>query len=114
MQSQNGSGSHQVQDWKLTNGPLLSYKLGGLVTAIFGILLVKWVYNVVYRIYFSPLAKFPGPKLAAATSLYEFYFDFFKKATYCYEIERMHKVYGTSNPFNIREKSLSDPLRTDC
>ena len=36
----------------------------------------------------------PGPRIAGMTSLYEFYFDYFRQATYCFEIERMHKTYG--------------------
>ena len=47
-----------------------------------------------YRLCFSPLAGFPGPKIAAATSWYEFYFDVIKRGKYIYEIEKMHRQYG--------------------
>lgn len=55
------------------------------------------IYNIVliiYRLYFSPLSKFPGSKFAAATGWYEFYFDYWKSGKYIFEIERMHQVYG--------------------
>lgn len=49
---------------------------------------------IVYRLYLSPIAKFPGPKLAAATGWYECYYDVFKPGLYIYEIEKMHAKYG--------------------
>jgi hypothetical protein len=49
---------------------------------------------VVYRLCFHPLAKFPGPRLAAATQFYEIYFDIVKKGSIIWEIERMHEKYG--------------------
>lgn len=49
---------------------------------------------VIYRLYFHPLAGFPGPKIAAATRWYEFYYDVIKRGKYVYKIEEMHKKYG--------------------
>lgn len=53
---------------------------------------------VLYRVYISPLSKFPGPKLAAATLWYEFYFDVLKRGKFAWEIQRMHELYGLMNP----------------
>ena len=52
---------------------------------------------VVYRIFFHPLAKFPGPKIAAATYWYECCWDIFGNGTYYREVVRMHARYGISN-----------------
>lgn len=49
---------------------------------------------VVHRLFFSPIARFPGPKLAAITSWYELYYDVVKKGKYLFEIEKMHDKYG--------------------
>lgn len=46
------------------------------------------------RAYISPLSKFPGPKLAAITYFYEFYYDWWLSGQYIFEIERLHKKYG--------------------
>ena len=53
------------------------------------------LYGAIYRLYFSPVAKFPGPKVAALTFWYEFYYDVLHHGSYAWEIERMHKKYGT-------------------
>ena len=49
---------------------------------------------VIYRLCLSPLASVPGPKLAAASGWYEFYYDCLLAGKFIFEIERMHKVYG--------------------
>lgn len=52
--------------------------------------------TVLYRLYLSPLAKIPGPVLAAATGWYEFYYDCVLAGRYIFEVERMHDTYGES------------------
>ena len=49
---------------------------------------------VYYRVFLHPLCRFPGPKLAAATLWYEFYYDVVLGGRYIFEIERMHERYG--------------------
>ena len=51
--------------------------------------------KAIYNLYFHPLHKFPGPKLAAATSLYEFYYSIIRDGEFMWELERMHNQYGT-------------------
>lgn len=50
--------------------------------------------RTIYRLYFHPLSKFPGPRLTAATHLYEFYYDVVKGGRFIFQIEKMHEKYG--------------------
>ena len=68
-----------------------------IVTSIwFGpsILFLYTIYGIIYRLYLSPVAKFPGRKLAALTFWYEFYYDVVKRGEYVWEIQKMHEEYG--------------------
>jgi hypothetical protein len=49
---------------------------------------------IVYRLYFAPAARFPGPKLAALTFLYEGYYDVWCEGQYTWKIRELHKQYG--------------------
>lgn len=65
--------------------------VAGGIAAIFG------VYSfvlVVYRLWFHPLAGFPGPKLLAATKWYEAYVDLFHH-DFPERLAKIHEKYGT-------------------
>lgn len=46
--------------------------------------------KAIYRVTFHPLARFPGPVLAALTYKYEFYFDGINGGQCTNKIARMH------------------------
>ncbi|RYP84871.1 hypothetical protein DL769_001065 [Monosporascus sp. CRB-8-3] len=48
----------------------------------------------VYRLYLTPSAKFPGPKLAALTFWYEFYYDVWQEGQYTWKIRDLHRKYA--------------------
>ena len=56
--------------------------------------LVYAVVLVVYRLVLSPLAKFPGPKLAALTRKYESFYEAYQNFEYLWKIKALHKQYG--------------------
>lgn len=60
-----------------------------------GGLLVYLISKAVYRVYFHPLRNIPGPRLAAITSFYEFYFNVIKRGTFIWHLEELHQTYGT-------------------
>ena len=51
-----------------------------------------------YRLFFHPLARFPGPKLAALTRYYEGYWDLYHNGQYTFKIAELHKRYGEITP----------------
>ncbi|KAB8210281.1 cytochrome P450 [Aspergillus parasiticus] len=63
----------------------------------------------VYRLWLSPLAKFPGPKLAALTLWYELYYDIYCEGQYTFQIIRMHEKYGPIVRISPWELHISDP-----
>jgi hypothetical protein len=47
-----------------------------------------------YRLFLHPLSKYPGPKLAAMTNWYEFYYDVILQGKFTPHIQDLHKKYG--------------------
>lgn len=72
-------------------------------------LIVYLIGGAVYRLYFSPVAKFPGPKLAALTLWYEFYYDVVCRGQYTFKIRQMHEKYGPIVRINPYELHIETP-----
>jgi cytochrome P450 len=74
-----------------------------------GVWLIYLVQLVIQRLWLSPLAHIPGPKLAALTQYYEFYYDFVLGGQYTFKIIDMHEKYGPIVRINPWEVHVGDP-----
>lgn len=54
----------------------------------------------IYRLYFHPIAHFPGPRLAGLTRWYEFYYELVQKGQMTFHIQELHKKYGIHCDFD--------------
>lgn len=78
--------------------------------AIFVTLYTLWcIQTAIYRLWFHPVAAFPGPKFAALTYWNEMYHDIFRTGNYINEIRCMHEKYGPIVRINPEELHVSDP-----
>ncbi|KIA75656.1 hypothetical protein HK57_00589 [Aspergillus ustus] len=67
----------------------------------------------IYRLYLSPVSHIPGPKLAAATWWYQFYYDVIQQGTYMQKMQSLHAEYGPVIRINPSEVHVSDPAFMD-
>ncbi|KAK2055853.1 cytochrome P450 [Colletotrichum caudatum] len=71
--------------------------------------LAYFLYLTVSRLFLSPIAHFPGPKLAAWTYWYEFWYDVVAEPEYTFKIGRLHEKYGPIIRINPDEIHIADP-----
>jgi hypothetical protein len=97
---------HQI--FVLANEPTVAMPQNAMPSGLDGVdlvgrgllvLIVAWpVYHLLKALYnispLHPLSKIPGPKLAAATYLPEFYHDVVLNGRYTHAIKQMHEKYG--------------------
>ncbi|KAG9253288.1 calcineurin-dependent [Emericellopsis atlantica] len=84
-------GLLSVQSWLAMSSWTKAAHLSVLALAGFTVYSLCLVF---YRLYLHPLRNVPGPKLAAATSWYEFYEDVILDGHYLKEYPRLHAQYG--------------------
>jgi hypothetical protein len=86
--------------WKLSNLTMVKFQVFELshILVSTSVTLVVYVVSLAfYRITLHPLAKIPGPKLAAITQLYQTYWGYRNGESRFYiQVERLHKQYGLS------------------
>src|ERR1700753_952601 len=75
-------------------GHLEPLSRGTVVAAVVLSYAIYLIGVAVYRLYLSPIAKFPGPKLAALSKWYELYYDVILKGQFSAHITELHKIYG--------------------
>jgi hypothetical protein len=84
----------------------ISYTHIGFLIGVVG---VYTIYGAFWRLYYSPIAHIPGPKLAALTWLYEFYYDIVLGGQYVFKINDLHREYGPIIRINPEEIHVGDP-----
>lgn len=83
---------------------------GSIAATLFGIWLLYRIGLVSYRLFLDPLSKFPGPKFAAASSLYEMYYDIIEDGTLIWKMDELHEKYGPIvriSPHTLRLRKTS-------
>lgn len=68
---------------------------------------------MIYRLYLHPLARFLGPKLAAATHLYGAYWMLIKGGQYTLILPELHQKYGR-DLYNAVSAHISHLTSTWC
>jgi hypothetical protein len=63
----------------------------------------------IYRLFFHPLSKIPGPRHAALTHWYQFYYDVTLRGRFPWYISDLHKQYGPIVRIGPNEVHVLDP-----
>ncbi|KAI0478322.1 cytochrome P450 [Xylaria cf. heliscus] len=79
-----------------------------LIQLSVAVLLIYVASLSIYRLHLSPLAAVPGPKLAALTYWYEFYFDGYLGGKYVFKIKEFHEKYGPIVRINPHHVHIND------
>ncbi|KAK2472469.1 hypothetical protein H9L39_16349 [Fusarium oxysporum f. sp. albedinis] len=62
----------------------------------------------IQRLFFHPLSKFPGPRICAASRLYEFYWDSYQHGRFWAKLPDLHRRYGPVVRIGPNEVHIED------
>ncbi|KAJ9421176.1 cytochrome P450 [Fusarium oxysporum] len=100
--------------WSAFQGTLTSMTARDWIVALTSAWLAFKVLQALYNVSpLHPLSKIPGPKLAAATYLPEFYYDVILVGRYTHAIKQMHEKYGPIVRINPNELHCADMSFSD-
>ncbi|KAF7864391.1 hypothetical protein EAF04_006525 [Stromatinia cepivora] len=88
---------------------LLDLLINRWIECLVTMFLVYQVGLLVYRLWICPLARFPGPRLAAGSLWYEFYYDVWLEGQYTFKIRELHEVYGPIIRISPYQLHVNDP-----
>ena len=79
----------------MTDSTLSRFSDSGLIVLAPVLCIALYVFwGAVWRLYLSPVAHIPGPRLAALTFWSEFYYDVYLGGKYTWKLLDYHEKYG--------------------
>ncbi|KAI9663511.1 MAG: hypothetical protein M1831_002520 [Alyxoria varia] len=81
----------------------------GVLLALFGAWVIWKLQEALNNVYFHPLSKYPGPKIAAATRLYHAFIEWVLAASFQDTLQSLHAKYGNVVRVGPNELHFSDP-----
>lgn len=86
---------HYVSELERTIPDGLGYLgIGSSILFLSCVFLIYIVVKAIVRLYFHPLSDIPGPRLAAVSRWYDFYYNVIHDGTYSGQWLQMHKKYS--------------------
>lgn len=70
------------------------FSVGAILLPLIQLSLLWLLYVILSRLLFHPLSWVPGPRLAAITGLYRFYYNVIRRGDLLNQLKELHRIYG--------------------